>query len=88
MFYRDCFVLMSLGGLFIILGLLGVFGGSREEKGYYNALAKRPGDTREFMEHWPPRQQPGALKIGGWIAVAMGVVMLITGGVLWLLVKA
>jgi len=84
MFSRDCFVLMSVGGLFIIIGLATIIWGKREEKSYYNALAKRPGDTREFTEHWPPRPQPGALKAGGWIAVAIGVAMLITGGALFL----
>lgn len=85
MLYRDCLALIGIGGLFIIIGLATIIWGKREEKGYYNTLAKRPGDTREFMEHWPPRLQPGALKTGGWIALAIGVVMLITSGVLYLL---
>lgn len=82
---QDCFILMGVGGLFIIIGLATIIWGKREEKGYYNALSKRPGDAREFMERWPPRQQPGALKAGGWIAIGIGVVMLITGGILCLL---
>ena len=82
---QDCFILMGVGGLFIIIGLATIIWGKREEKGYYNALSKRHGDAREFMEHWPPRQQPGALKAGGWIAIGIGVVMLITGGILCLL---
>lgn len=81
---QDFFMLMVMGGFFIIVGLGAIIWGKREEKGYYNALAKRPGDTREFMEHWPPRPQPGALKIGGWIALAIGVALLITGGLLYL----
>ncbi|HUU64946.1 MAG TPA: hypothetical protein VMW37_02450 [Dehalococcoidales bacterium] len=85
MLYRDCLILMGVGGLFIIIGLAIIIWGKREEKGYYNALAKRPGDARELMEHWPPRQQPGALKAGGWIAIAIGVVMLVTGGLFCLL---
>ena len=85
MLYRDCLILMGVGGLFIIIGLAIIIWGKREEKDYYNALSKRPGDVREFMEHWPPRQQPGALKAGGWIAIAIGMAMLITSGVLCLL---
>ena len=88
MLYRDCFILMGVGGLFIVLGLLTVFWGKREEKSYYEALSKRPGDVREFVEHWPTRLQPGALKVGGWIAIAIGVVMLVTGGILCLLAEA
>ena len=84
MLEQDYLILMVVGGVFIILGLAGIIWGKREEKGYYNTISTRPGDTREFMEHWPPRQQPGALKLGGWIAVVIGVILLITGGVLWI----
>ncbi len=84
MLYQDYFILMGVGGLFIILGLATVIWGKREEKGYYNSLSTRPGDLREFLAHWPPRPQPGALKIGGWIAITIGVVMLATGGGFWL----
>ena len=84
MLYQDFFVLMGVGGLFIILGLATVIWGKREEKSYYNSLSTRPGDLREFVKHWPQRPQPGALKIGGWIAIAIGVVMLATGVALWL----
>jgi multisubunit Na+/H+ antiporter MnhB subunit len=82
---QDYIVLVGVGGLFIILGLATVIWGKREEKSYFNSLSTRAGDTREFLEHWPRRPQPGALKIGGWIAAAIGVVMLITGGALLLL---
>ena len=84
MLERDCIILVGVGGFFVILGLLGIIWGRSEEKSYYNALSTRAGDTREFLERWPPRPQSGALKVGGWIAVAIGVVMLITGGALWL----
>jgi hypothetical protein len=82
--YGDWFILMGVGGGFIILGLIGIFWGRHEEKSYFNAMASRP-DMREFMEHWPERPQPGALRIGGWIAIAAGLLMLIVGIVLWLL---
>jgi len=82
---QDYIVLVGVGGLFVILGLATVIWGKREEKSYFNSLSTRAGDTREFLEHWPRRPQPGALKIGGWIAVAIGVVMLLTGGALLLL---
>ncbi len=81
MLYGEWVTLMGVGGLFIIVGLAAIIWGKREEKSYFNALAKRSGDTREFMEHWPLRPQPGALKVGGWIALAIGLVMLIIGGV-------
>ena len=79
----DWFILMGLGGLFIILGVALVVGGKREEKGYYNSLSTRS-DVREFLERTPEHPQLGALKIGGWLAIAVGVVMLAIGGGFWL----
>lgn len=79
----DWFILMGLGGLFIILGVALVVGGKREEKGYYDSLSTRS-DVREFLERTPEYPQFGALKIGGWLAIAVGVVMLAIGGGFWL----
>jgi len=78
---KDWLVLMGIGGFFILLGLAAIVLGKKEEKSYYNSLSAstRP-DTREFLERWPQRPQFGALKIGGWIAIAIGVVMIAMGG--------
>ena len=80
---QDCFVLMGMGGLFVLLGLAAIIWGRSEEKSYYNSLSTRP-DKREFLEHWPQRPQFGALKIGGWIAIAIGALMIVAGGALLL----
>ena len=78
---QDWLIPVVVGVVFIILGLGSVIWGRREEKKYYDALATRT-DLREFMAHWPDRPEPGALKAGGWIAVAVGVVIAIVGGIL------
>lgn len=80
---QDLFFLMGIGGLFILLGIGAIFWGRTEEKNYYESLASRP-DAREFLVHDPQRPQLGALQIGGWIAITIGVLMLITGGAFWL----
>ena len=80
--YQDCFILMGVGGLFIILGLVGIIWGKREEESYDNALSTRR-DLREFLEHWPVRPQPGALKVGGLIAITIGLLVLAAGVILW-----
>lgn len=80
----DYFILMGLGGVFLLLGIGVYIWGRREQKNYDDSLATR-NDLREFMEHWPPRPQPGALKIGGWIAIAIGLLILAAGGIFWLL---
>ena len=80
----DYSILMAVGGGFIVLGLVGMIWGRHEEKSYFNSLAGRP-DMREFVEHWPERPQPGALKVGGWIAIAVGLLLLVVGFILWLM---
>ncbi len=80
---HDWFVLVAMGGLFILLGLVGIIWGRSEEKHYYDSLSSHT-DARELLEHWPERPQPGALKIGGWIAITIGLLMIIMGGAFWL----
>ena len=84
MSHGDSFILIGMGGVFILLGIIAFFWGKREEKSYYNSIASRH-DVREFLEHNPERPEPGALKIGGWIALAIGLIMLVIGGafLLW-----
>ena len=79
----DWFILIGIGGGFIILGLIGIFWGRHEEKSYFESLTSRP-DMREFMSHWPERPQPGALRTGGWIAIILGALLLLVGIVFWL----
>jgi len=69
---------LVLGLVFIALGIGAVIWGKKEEKSYYDSLTTRT-DLREYFDHWPMRPQPGALKIGGWIAVAVGLIMIIIG---------
>lgn len=80
----DWFILMGMGGGFIILGLIGILWGRHEEKSLFKALAEKP-DLREFSLRHVESPQPGALKIGGWIAVAVGALLLVVGIILWLL---
>lgn len=81
---KDSFILMGVGGLFILLGLASLLWGKREDKGYYDSLRTRT-DVREFLEHTPERPELGALQMGGWISIAIGLLMLALGGafLLW-----
>ena len=78
----DHFIIMGVGGIFVILGIILILWGKGEEKGYYSSLAGRP-DAREFLEHWPQRPRVGAGKIGGWISLSVGLVLVPVGGALW-----
>jgi hypothetical protein len=80
---NDWLIVIGMGGLFILLGLATIFWGKREEKSYYNAISTRA-DAREYLEHWPHRPEPGALKTGGRIAISIGLLLLAIGGFIWL----
>lgn len=75
----DAYISIWVGVGFVVLGVVGLLLGRREEKGYYNSLASRR-DVREYLEHSPGRPGLGALKIGGRIAIAVGIVLIAVGG--------
>jgi hypothetical protein len=75
-------VLAIAGGVFIVLGIIGFMWGRYEQKKIDEALTTHT-DVREFISHWPERPQPGALKIGGGIALSLGVLMVVIGLILW-----
>lgn len=80
MLNHDYFIMMGVGGVFLILGLGAIFWGKSEEKDYYDSLSTRT-DVREYLEHSPQRPALGALKVGGWIAIAVGLLLIVMGGV-------
>ena len=80
---NEWIVLMVMGGVFILLGIGAIMWGRGEEKGYYDQLTSRL-DVREFIEHQPQWPQFGALKIGGRIAIAIGLVLIVIGGIILL----
>lgn len=79
----DYFIPIGIGGLFVIAGIILILAGRGEERRYYDSLARRT-DAREFLERWPARPWVGTLKIGGWIAVVVGAILVVMGGAFWL----
>ncbi len=80
----DYFILMGVGGFFIVLGLVTFLLGKREQKSYFDYAATRTKDLREFVQGGTEEPQAGALKIGGWISIALGLLMLAVGVALWI----
>jgi hypothetical protein len=79
----DWFILMGVGGFFLIVGVLLIFWGRHEEKRIIDALAQKP-DLREFTSG-RVGPQPESLKLGGWLSIVMGGLMLIIGIIFWLI---
>jgi hypothetical protein len=75
-------IVAILGAVFTLLGIGFWCWGQKEEHDYYNAIARRP-DAREFVTRFPARPEPGGLKAGGYISLALGVVLLIAAVILW-----
>ena len=75
---EDWSVTLLLGGFFLLLGIVLILLDRKEKDSYYEAIAGRR-DVREFLAHDPERPELGALKIGGFISIMLGIVLLIVG---------
>lgn len=73
----DALISFGVGAVFVVVGVLAIIWGFREEGSYYESVSHRV-DVREYLERWPPHPQPWALKLGGIISilVALGVIAL------------
>ena len=80
MSYIDSFILMGMGGFFLLLSIIAFLWARSEERGINDALSHRR-DLKEFVTRWPPHIEPGALRTGGWISIAIGVILIILGGI-------
>ncbi len=78
----DHVTFIIVGSLFVVLGILFIIWGYREESSYYETISHRM-DVREFLTHWPPHPQPWALKLGGLIAIAVGLGLVSFGIYFW-----
>ena len=76
-------MLVIVGGVFLILGAAAIAWGWYEEKRLFEELSAKH-DLREFSLRHIESPQPGALKIGGWIAIAVGVLTAAVGLIFWL----
>ena len=83
MAWFDWYILVGMGGLFIIIGIFGFFWAKFEERSYYDNIAYRP-DVREFLDRLPWRPEPHAIVVGSRIAVILGIFMLIFGFAYWM----
>jgi hypothetical protein len=78
----DWLIPIIAGGVLLFLGIIGILWGIFEEKQIFDSLSRKH-DLREFALNHFESPQPGALKIGGWISLILGLILLILGIVLW-----
>ena len=80
----SCQAILGMGIFFILLGIAFMLWNKREKKTYYNSLVTRR-DMKEFIAHEPERPWLNAWQIGGRISLIIGIILVIAGGVLWLI---
>jgi hypothetical protein len=76
-------VILGLGGFFVLLGIIFMLGNRRGKNRYYNSILLTQRDIKETITHEHERYWLQAWKIGGWISVIVGSVLLIIGVILW-----
>ncbi len=79
----DAWITIVVGGVFLVLGVLSLIWGHHEEKRLLEGLAGKR-DLREFTVSHLENPQPGSLKMGGWLSIALGALLVIIGLILWL----
>ena len=75
-------VILGMGGFFVLLGIIFILGNRREKRRYYNHILLTRRDIKETITHEHERFWLLAWKIGGWISLVVGIVLLTIGGIL------
>ncbi len=78
-----CQAILAMGIFFILLGVTFLLWNRKEMKTYYNSKSTQR-DLKEFLAHEPERPWLNAWQIGGRVAIVLGTLLAIAGGVLWL----
>lgn len=79
-----CQAILAMGIFFLLLGVTFLFWNRKEVKTYYNSQSTQR-DLKEFLAHEPERPWLNAWQIGGRVALVLGTLLAIAGGVLWLM---
>lgn len=79
-----CQAILAMGIFFILLGITFLLWNRKEVKTYYNSKSTQR-DLKEFLAHEPERPWLNAWQIGGRVALVLGTLLAVAGGVLWLM---
>jgi hypothetical protein len=75
--------ILGLGGFFVLLGIIFLLWNRREKNRYYNSILLTRRDIQETITREHERFWLHAWRIGGWISLIIGIVLLIIGGIFW-----
>jgi hypothetical protein len=79
---QTVWLLAGTGLGFVILGLVLILIGHSGENKYFTSLTERA-DVRRYIERRTIAEFI-SLKVGGRVSIAVGLVLMVTGGVFWL----
>ncbi len=70
---QEFWITLGIGIFFVILGGIVFILGNKEEGSWYNSISDRV-DVREYLERDKAHPEPAALRIGGALCAAVGVI--------------
>ena len=76
-------IILVMGGCFLLLGIIFILWNKREKQRYYNSILLTQRDIKETITREHERFWLQAWQIGGRISLVVGIVLLITGVILW-----
>ena len=76
-------IFLVMGGLFTLLGIIFILGNKREKNRYYDNILLTRRDIKEIITREHERFWLLAWQIGGRVSLAVGIVLLIIGVILW-----
>ncbi|MCK5124348.1 MAG: hypothetical protein KAQ82_03880 [Dehalococcoidia bacterium] len=76
-------IILVMGGCFLLLGITFILWNKREKQRYYNSILLTQRDIKETITREHERFWLQAWQIGGRISLVVGIVLLITGVILW-----
>jgi len=79
MAYPGTFIMMVMGGAFVGVGIGVLILERKKRRRYYDGLVTSY-DLREFIEQTPDNPDYSSMRIGGWVTLVVGIVLLSIGG--------
>ena len=77
----DSYIIMGIGGFFIVLSLIIFLWAWRKQKTHGDPLSRQE-ELRSFLGYWPELIEPVGLRAGGCVSIIIGLALFILGIIL------